>query len=163
MDEELRALVADEGVVLWGRVVNLHRALDALLHEDIRVASGLDGTEFEFLLRLARFAGPRVHASKVAARMGYSSAGTTKLVARLEDKGMIQRTRDPEDGRAFHVALTAAGEQALRAGLKAHIPRLDAEVVTRLTVAQRRQLQTLLARIDPGEQPPQQPGHSTTR
>lgn len=153
MDEELRALVADEGVVLWGRVVNLHRALDALLHEDIRAACGLDGTEFEFLLRLARFPGPRTHASKVAARMGYSSAGTTKLVARLEDKGLIHRVRDPQDGRAFQVAMTEKGQQALRAGLKAHIPRLDAEVVTRLTPAQRRQLQTLLARIDPGEAP----------
>ena len=27
MDDELRALAEDEGVVLWGRVVNLHRAL----------------------------------------------------------------------------------------------------------------------------------------
>ena len=151
MDEELRALVADEGVVLWGRVVNLHRALDALLHEDIRASCGLDGTEFEFLLRLARFPGPRTHASKVAARMGYSSAGTTKLVARLENKGLIHRVRDPEDGRAFQVAMTLEGERALRAGLEAHIPRLHAKVVVKLTPAQRRQLQTLLARIDPGE------------
>jgi DNA-binding MarR family transcriptional regulator len=154
VDEELRALVQHEGVVLWGRVVNLHRALNALLHADIREATGLDGTEFEFLLRLARFAGPRVHAGKVVARMGYSSAGTTKLVARLEGKGMIHRTRDPEDGRAFQVALTAVGEQALRAGLEAHIPRLEAEVITRLTPAQRDRLQTLLAHIDPGERPP---------
>jgi DNA-binding MarR family transcriptional regulator len=151
VDDELRALVEDEGVVLWGQVVNLHRALNARLHADIREASGLDGTEFEFLLRLARFPGPRTHASKVAARMGYSSAGTTKLVSRLEDKGMIHRVRDPQDGRAFQVAMTEKGEQALRAGLKAHIPRLDTEVITRLTPAQRRQLQTLLARIDPGE------------
>ena len=66
---------------------------------------------------------------------------------------MIGRVRDPEDGRAFHVALTDAGQAALRAGLKAHIPRLDTEVVTRLTANQRRQLQDLLSRIDPGELP----------
>ena len=64
---------------------------------------------------------------------------------------MIDRVRDPEDGRAFQVALTATGQAALRAGLKAHIPRLDTEVVTRLTAAERRQLQDLLSRIDPGE------------
>ncbi|MEO6532735.1 MAG: MarR family transcriptional regulator [Pseudolysinimonas sp.] len=151
MDEELSALAADEGVVLWGRVVNLHRALNSLLHEDIRVATGLVGIEFEFLLRLARFPGPRTHVSKVAARMGYSSAGLTKLTARLEEKGLIQRERDPQDGRAFLVSLTDAGEAAVRAGLEAHIPRLDAEVLTRLTPAQRRQLQDLLGRIDPGE------------
>jgi DNA-binding MarR family transcriptional regulator len=151
VDDELRVLVEDEGVVLWGQVVNLHRALDALLHADIREASGLDGPEFEFLLRLARFPGPRTHASKVSARMGYTSAGTAKLVARLQDKGLITRTRDPEDGRAFQVAMTDEGERRLRAGLKAHIPRLDTDVVQRLTAAQRRQLQNLLGRIDPGE------------
>jgi hypothetical protein len=70
VDEELRALVADEAVVLWGRVVNLHRALNARLHADIRAASGLDGTEFYFLLRLARFPGSRTQASKVAAPGG---------------------------------------------------------------------------------------------
>jgi len=43
VDDELRALVADEGVVLWGQVVNLHRALNARLHAHIREASGLDG------------------------------------------------------------------------------------------------------------------------
>lgn len=65
--------------------------------------------------------------------MGYSSAGTTELVARLENKRLIHRTRDPEDGRAFEVALTAKGEQALRAGLEAHIPRLETEVIAKLT------------------------------
>jgi DNA-binding MarR family transcriptional regulator len=151
VDDELRALVEDEGVVLWGQVVNLHRALNARLHADIREATGLDDAEFEFLLRLARFPGPRTHANKVAARMGHTSAGTTKLVARLEEKGLITRTRDPEDGRAFQVAMTDEGERQLRAGLKAHTPRLDAELVQRLTVTQRRQLQNLLGRIDPGE------------
>jgi DNA-binding MarR family transcriptional regulator len=151
VDDELRALVEDEGVVLWGQVVNLHRALNARLHADIREATGLDGAEFEFLLRLARFPGPRTHANKVAARMGHTSAGVTKLIARLEDKGLIARTRDPEDGRAFQVAMTDEGERQLRAGLKAHTPRLDAELVQRLTVTQRTQLQNLLGRIDPGE------------
>lgn len=151
VDEDLRSLAADEGVVLWGSVVNLHRALDALLHSDIQGATGLIGIEFEFLLRLARFPGPRTHTSKVAARMGYSSAGLTKLTARLEARGLIRRERDPQDGRAFLVALTDQGEAALRAGLEAHIPRLDAELVNRLTPTQRRQLQDLLSRIDPGE------------
>jgi DNA-binding MarR family transcriptional regulator len=152
VDDELSALVGDEGVVLWGQVVNLHRALNARLHADIRAATGLDGTEFEFLLRLARFPGPRTHQSKVAARMGHTSAGTTKLVARLEEKGLITRTRDPEDGRAFQVAMTGEGERLLRIGLTAHIPRLSAELVQRLSPGQRKQLHTLLERIEPGEE-----------
>jgi hypothetical protein len=115
-------------------------------------ATGLDGTEFEFLLRLARFPGPRTHASMVAPP-GWATASRAppSWSPCLEDKGVIRRERDPQDGRAFRVALTDAGQAALRAGLKAHIPRLDAEMINRLTAAQRRQLQDLLRRIDPAE------------
>ena len=69
--------------------------------------------------------------------MGYTSAGTSKLVARLEEKGLITRTRTrgPEDGRAFQVATTVEGERLLRAGLTAHVPRLDTDLVQRLTAA----------------------------
>ena len=55
------------------------------------------------------------------------------------------------DGCAIQVAMTDEGERLLRAGLSAHIPQLDTDVVQRLTATQRRQLQNLLGRIDPGE------------
>lgn len=63
----------------------------------------------------------------------------------------MTRTRDPEDGRAFQVAMTDKGEQLLRDGLNAPIPCLATDLVQRLTSAQRRQLHALLERIEPGE------------
>lgn len=38
-----------------------------------------------------------------------SQAGLSRLVARLEGKGLIERSVDPEDGRASVLRLTAAG------------------------------------------------------
>lgn len=38
-----------------------------------------------------------------------SQAGLSRLVARLEGKGLIERSLDPEDGRASVLRLTAAG------------------------------------------------------
>ncbi|MDB5527385.1 MAG: hypothetical protein JWR51_488 [Devosia sp.] len=38
-----------------------------------------------------------------------SQAGLSRLVARLEAKGLIERSLDPEDGRASVLRLTAAG------------------------------------------------------
>ncbi|SEK34139.1 MarR family winged helix-turn-helix transcriptional regulator [Streptacidiphilus jiangxiensis] len=145
MDE----LVEHEGVVLWGLMGNVYRLINDRLRHDISEATGLDGSEFEFLLRLARFPDARGMATRVGETMGYSSAGTTKLVARLERKGLIERTRDPEDGRAYLVGMTDAGTEALRLGLEAHVPRLEAEVLGHLTDAQRGVLHTLLTRLDP--------------
>jgi DNA-binding MarR family transcriptional regulator len=40
--------------------------------------------------------------------------GLSRLVARLETRGLVLRHSDPEDGRATRVALTAAGREAQR-------------------------------------------------
>ena len=145
MDE----LVEHEGVVLWGLLGNVYRLINDRLRHDIADATGLDGSEFEFLLRLARFPDACGMATRVGETMGFTSAGTTKLVARLERKGLIERSRDPEDGRAYLVRLTEAGSRALRLGLEAHIPRLEEEVLAPLTPAQRRSLLAVLTRLDP--------------
>ncbi|HEU5425735.1 MAG TPA: hypothetical protein VFU74_02630 [Actinocrinis sp.] len=55
-----------------------------------------------------------------------------------------------ESGDLRHEVQFGRLDVAVRAARES---RLDAEVVTKLTPAQRRQLQTLLARIDPGETP----------
>ena len=141
--------VDHEGVVLWGLMGNVYRLVNDRLRHDIADATGLDGSEFEFLLRLARFPDACGMATRVGETMGFTSAGTTKLVARLERKGLIERSRDPEDGRAYLVRLTEAGSEALRLGLEAHIPRLEEEVLAPLTPTQRRSLQAILTRLDP--------------
>jgi DNA-binding MarR family transcriptional regulator len=38
----------------------------------------------------------------------------TKLIARLEEQGLVGRTRDPEDGRSCSIALTPEGRAMLR-------------------------------------------------
>ncbi|WP_198035385.1 MarR family winged helix-turn-helix transcriptional regulator [Streptacidiphilus rugosus] len=145
----LEELVEDEGVVLWGLLGNVYRVINERLRHDIHEATGLDGSEFEFLLRLARFPDARGMATRVGEQMGFTSAGTTKLVARLVRKGLVVRSPDPEDGRAYLVELTGEGRRLLRAGIEAHTPRLDDEVLGPLTPAQRRQLHALLTRVDP--------------
>ncbi|MEZ0065951.1 DNA-binding MarR family transcriptional regulator [Streptacidiphilus sp. MAP12-20] len=137
------------GVVLWGLFGNVYRLINDGLRADIAGATGLDGSEFEFLLRLSRFLDARAMPTRVGELMGFTSAGTTKLVARLERKALIDRTPDPEDGRASLVGLTAEGSRLLQLGLEAHIPRLDEEVLGHLTPAQQRQLVGLLTRLDP--------------
>jgi DNA-binding MarR family transcriptional regulator len=64
------------------------------------------------LRRLAR--GPR-RITELAVEERLSQPGITLLVNRLEDRGWVQRTADPSDGRAVLVSLTAGGTDALGA------------------------------------------------
>jgi DNA-binding MarR family transcriptional regulator len=51
--------------------------------------------------------------SELATRERIKRPTATRVIARLEDSGLVDRTRDPEDGRSSLVAVTPAGRELL--------------------------------------------------
>lgn len=47
--------------------------------------------------------------SQLYGRLERSSGGMTKILKRLEERGLVRRAPDPDDGRGSRVALTAEG------------------------------------------------------
>jgi DNA-binding MarR family transcriptional regulator len=67
----------------------------------------------------------------LAARAGLSKQSLTGILRECETAGLVERRRDPEDGRAFRVRLTRRGRRFQR--VAEHVLRdLDAEVAARL-------------------------------
>jgi DNA-binding MarR family transcriptional regulator len=67
----------------------------------------------------------------LAARAGLSKQSLTGLVRDCEAAGLVERRRDPDDGRAFRVWLTRRGHR-FRTAAERVLDELDAEVVARL-------------------------------
>jgi DNA-binding MarR family transcriptional regulator len=72
--------------------------------------------------------------SELAVRERIQRPTVTRIVARLEERGLVQRTRDPQDGRSSLVALTPEGRELLARGrtrkdayLARRLRELDAE------------------------------------
>jgi DNA-binding MarR family transcriptional regulator len=72
--------------------------------------------------------------SELAVRERIQRPTVTRIVARLEESGLVQRARDPQDGRSSLVALTPAGRELLARGrtrkdayLARRLRELDAE------------------------------------
>src|SRR5262245_17122971 len=55
---------------------------------------------------------PRMKLGALGRRLGISPSTLTRNLTRLEADGLVTRAADPGDGRAFRVALTAAGHRA---------------------------------------------------
>ncbi len=80
--------------------------------------------------------------TELAAEERVTQPAITALVNRLAERGWVERTTDPTDGRAVLVALTAAGEEAYmrlkaeyRALLQAEMAALDDDEIETLATA----------------------------
>jgi len=80
-----------------------------------------------------------------------SSGGLSKLVERLEARGLVVRTPDQNDGRGVVVALTPAGRELQEAAIEAHVVN-ETELLGPLSAGARdevnRVLRTLLVAFE---------------
>jgi DNA-binding MarR family transcriptional regulator len=85
----------------------------------------------------------------IAGRLGMPPSRLVTLVDGLEERGLVERRRNPADRRNYALHLTGAGEQAL-AGLSAAALEHEAAICAPLTAAERTQLQQLLSKLAAG-------------
>jgi DNA-binding MarR family transcriptional regulator len=71
---------------------------------------GLTPTQGQILNLLVNTGG--VGLSEVAKNLGVTAATASDAVASLVNKGLVQKTRSPTDGRAIEIILTNPGQQA---------------------------------------------------
>jgi DNA-binding MarR family transcriptional regulator len=85
-----------------------------------RMRQRLSGEELDFaaiLLLKALLPGP-MRLSSLAAALDLDASTVSRQVRHLEDRGLLERTSDPDDGRASQVALSAEGCTRLELGAR---------------------------------------------
>jgi MarR family transcriptional regulator, multiple antibiotic resistance protein MarR len=97
---------------MLGRVkVAMMAALDAELASDRRLAAfELSAAQFSVVASLA--GEERKSASDLCKVISYDAGAMTRMLDRLEAKGLIRRNRSPEDRRLVHLELTEEGRAA---------------------------------------------------
>ena len=90
--------------------------------------------------------GERETQATIADALGVDRSQLVGLLDSLEERGMIERRRDPHDRRRHVVSLTAAGKKQL-AKFRSLIKRLDEDIVAPLDPESREILHGLLLRI----------------
>jgi DNA-binding MarR family transcriptional regulator len=108
-------------------------------------ASGLTPSQLSALANLDEL-GP-LRLGDLAAREGVTASTTTRTVDALERQQLVERRRDPSDGRATLIAVTDAGRDTLTS-LRTRRDALLAEAISRLPGAQRRRLRLGVQALD---------------
>ena len=144
------SVASDERIVLMGLLTEvdsrLRRSLGSALEEDC----GLPLLWFEVLIRIIRSPEGRLRMSEVADQTVHTSGGTTRLVDRIEEAGLVRRVACPSDRRATFVEMTEQGERALGRATEIHLEHLEEELTGRLSAEERQVMITALTRLNGG-------------
>ncbi len=86
-------------------------------------------------------------ASQLCRELGLDSGHISRIVARFEEQGLLQRERDERDGRQLRLSLTASGQEAF-ALIDQRSASEIAQLLARLTDAQQQRLLAAMRTIE---------------
>ena len=107
---------------------------------------GLTGTQYN-ALRILRGTGPEgLPCSEIGERMITHDPDITRLLNRLEDRGLVERTRGREDRRVIYGKISAAGQKLLHE-MDGPVEQHGRELLGHVSQADLRRLIDLLGRV----------------
>ncbi|UVJ41024.1 MarR family winged helix-turn-helix transcriptional regulator [Arthrobacter sp. CJ23] len=110
----------------WRTLAALHGSIETELEKALQSAVELSVVEYTVLDALSRQDGWHMRMQQLARATALSSSATTRLVNRLEDRGLLTRILCADDRRGIYTELTAAGQKLLLEAKPAHDETLAA-------------------------------------
>lgn len=116
------------------------------------IGKPFDLRKVEFSLLMLLLANGPLTPRQLAGTLRLTAPSLTLLLDRLQQRGLLQRERNPSDGRSQHIVLTAKGRRLADDGAAAAAP-MERGLQARLSRAEHAMLIELLCRLT-GTAPP---------
>ncbi|MFF4257064.1 MarR family winged helix-turn-helix transcriptional regulator [Streptomyces sp. NPDC001663] len=127
----------------FGLLIRSATRIEQRIDSAVRQECGISHTMLEVLIRLCRKPGEEVSQRQLADDLTLTSSGTTRLVDRMEEAGLVRRVPSPGDRRVALVEPTDEGRKVFVSAAAVHarvvqecfVKPLTADDYTRLTQA----------------------------
>jgi DNA-binding MarR family transcriptional regulator len=131
----------------WGSLARTHAAISQRLQDALAAADLPPLPWYEVLATVAEAPEQRMKMSELAEALVITRGGVTKLVDRLIKAGLMERTFCATDRRVSYATLLPAGADLLEEMRPVVVGELRAAFVTKLSVAEAKQLSETLERV----------------
>ena len=133
----------DAFYTLMALIIEVDRSLDHQLTQN----AGLSHFGYTALARLSEAENRSLRMSDLASTANGSLSRLSQVIAKLEKKGWVTRSADPDDGRYTVATLTDAGYDKVVATAPGHVEQVQKVLFDPLTKSQVQQIHTIGQRI----------------
>jgi DNA-binding MarR family transcriptional regulator len=134
-------------VALWSDLTHAADVVRARLAASLEAGPGLSPEDVELLMVLAAAPEGRLRMIDVSESLRLSKSGVTRLVDRLQERGLVLRAACPSDRRVVYAGLTEQGAAALDAAAPVFVAGLMEHLGAQLEEVQLARLRSDLRRI----------------
>ena len=101
----------------WRAFHKIGTSLLPHLGRQITNHSGISGTEYVVLVALSELPVPAVNLNRLATGLGWEISRMSHQVSRMDEAGLVKKTKNLEDSRCFDVSITAKGRKIAEAAI----------------------------------------------
>ncbi len=113
----------------WRTLAALHGMIETELERALQAEAKLSVVEYTVLDALSRQDGWHMRMQQLSRAAALSPSATTRLVNRLEDRGLITRILCADDRRGIYTELTPSGVELLKQARPVHDATLERVLV----------------------------------
>jgi len=95
----------------WRAFHKIGTSLLPHLGRQINNHSGISGAEYIVLVALSELTVPNVNLNRLARGLGWEISRMSHQISRMEESGLVKKTRSSTDSRCFDVSITAKGRK----------------------------------------------------
>lgn len=103
--------------------------------------------EYDVLFTLSRCPSGQLRLNEINDKVLLSQSSLSRLVDRLEKRGLVERTTAPDDGRGVLLSLTEAGRELQKSIGREHVREIAQLVAPALTAEEQRELLRLTDKL----------------
>ena len=95
----------------WRAFHKIGTSLLPHLGRQITNHSGITGAEYVVLVALSEITTPSVNLNRLASSLGWEISRMSHQITRMDEQGLVKKSKNIEDSRCFDVSITAKGRK----------------------------------------------------
>src|SRR5437764_1660007 len=131
----------------WVTLLQAHAAVVASLREKLEQERGLPLSWYEVLVQLSATPEGKLRMQDLARSVLLSKSGVTRLVDRMADAGLVERTSCTSDRRVIYAGITEAGRVKLHEALPVFVEGFEEHFARFLSDGDARDLRASLRKV----------------